>query len=278
MERPDGHPAHPRLPRHPTSERPLPRRRPRCRARQFPAPSRRRCPTSKIYYAVKANPAPEILRLLAAHGLVLRHRFGRRDRDGAGCRRAGGAASPSATRSRRSATSRAPTSSASACLPSTASRRSRRSRVPLPARRVFCRVLTDGEGAEWPLSRKFGCVPAMAVDVLRHAQAARPRRLWRVVPCRLAADRPVAPGIARWPTPSRCSRTLAEEGIVLKMVNMGGGFPTTLPEGRAGGAGLWPGDLRGADASISATTSRRRSSSRAAAWSAMPASSSRKSC
>src|SRR4029450_13192897 len=40
-----------------------------------------------------------------------------------------------------------------------------------PASRVFCRVLTDGEGAEGPLSRKFGCVPAMAVDVLRHAKS-----------------------------------------------------------------------------------------------------------
>src|SRR6185437_3654486 len=37
--------------------------------------------------------------------------------------------------------------------------------------RVFCRVLTDGEGADWPLSRTFGCVPAMAVDVLRRAKA-----------------------------------------------------------------------------------------------------------
>ena len=38
-----------------------------------------------------------------------------------------------------------------------------------PGARVFCRVLTDGEGAEWPLSRKFGCAPEMAVDVLAHA-------------------------------------------------------------------------------------------------------------
>jgi hypothetical protein len=45
-------------------------------------------PDSKIYYAVKANPAPEILRLLASSGLVLRHRFGRGNRDGDGCRRA----------------------------------------------------------------------------------------------------------------------------------------------------------------------------------------------
>jgi ornithine decarboxylase len=35
--------------------------------------------------------------------------------------------------------------------------------------RVFCRILCDCVGAEWPLSRKFGCVPEMAVDVLEHA-------------------------------------------------------------------------------------------------------------
>src|SRR4051812_9844709 len=35
--------------------------------------------------------------------------------------------------------------------------------------KVFCRILCDGAGAEWPLSRKFGCVPDMAVEVLEHA-------------------------------------------------------------------------------------------------------------
>ena len=35
--------------------------------------------------------------------------------------------------------------------------------------RVFCRILSDCVGAEWPLSRKFGCEPGMAVDVLEHA-------------------------------------------------------------------------------------------------------------
>src|SRR5215218_8865392 len=34
---------------------------------------------------------------------------------------------------------------------------------------VFCRILCDCAGAEWPLSRKFGCAPEMAVDVLEHA-------------------------------------------------------------------------------------------------------------
>jgi diaminopimelate decarboxylase len=35
-----------------------------------------------------------------------------------------------------------------------------------PGAKVFCRILYDCAGAEWPLSRKFGCDPEMAVDVL----------------------------------------------------------------------------------------------------------------
>src|ERR1019366_5734037 len=38
-----------------------------------------------------------------------------------------------------------------------------------PVARVFCRILFSCAGAEWPLSRKFGCDPEMAVDVLEHA-------------------------------------------------------------------------------------------------------------
>jgi ornithine decarboxylase len=40
-----------------------------------------------------------------------------------------------------------------------------------PGARVFCRVLTDGSGADWPLSRKFGCSFAMAADLLARARA-----------------------------------------------------------------------------------------------------------
>lgn len=38
-----------------------------------------------------------------------------------------------------------------------------------PGAAVFCRLLTSGIGADWPLSRKFGCDPAMAVDLLLEA-------------------------------------------------------------------------------------------------------------
>jgi ornithine decarboxylase len=39
-----------------------------------------------------------------------------------------------------------------------------------PGASVFCRILTDGRGAEWPLSRKFGCVPSMAAALLLRAK------------------------------------------------------------------------------------------------------------
>jgi ornithine decarboxylase len=94
-----------------------------------------------------------------------------------------------------------------------------------PGARVFCRILCDGTGAEWPLSRKFGCVPDMATDVLEHAHRLglvahgvsfhvgsqqRDPKMWDAA---LAA----AAGIFR---------ACAERGIHLSMVNLGGGFPT----------------------------------------------------
>ncbi|HVL70985.1 MAG TPA: type III PLP-dependent enzyme [Beijerinckiaceae bacterium] len=91
--------------------------------------------------------------------------------------------------------------------------------------KVFCRILCDGAGAEWPLSRKFGCVPDMAVEVLEHAHRLgleaygvsfhvgsqqRNTEAW---------DQALA-------SASAIFRTCAERGIRLSMVNLGGGFPT----------------------------------------------------
>src|SRR6202008_4279703 len=41
-----------------------------------------------------------------------------------------------------------------------------------PGARVFCRILVACDGAEWPLSRKFGCAPEMAIELLRRARGA----------------------------------------------------------------------------------------------------------
>jgi ornithine decarboxylase len=92
--------------------------------------------------------------------------------------------------------------------------------------RVFCRILCDGAGAEWPLSRKFGCEPEMAADVLEHGH-------------RLGLE---AYGISfhvgsqqgnvnawdrRWPRRRPCSGVRRPAGINLSMVNLGGGFPAS---------------------------------------------------
>ncbi len=94
-----------------------------------------------------------------------------------------------------------------------------------PGSRVFCRILCDCEGAEWPLSRKFGCEPGMAADVLEHAH-----RLGLVAygvsfhvgsqqRNTSAWDRALAAASAIF-------RECGERGIALTMVNLGGGFPT----------------------------------------------------
>src|SRR4029077_3104858 len=94
-----------------------------------------------------------------------------------------------------------------------------------PGSRVFCRILSDCAGAEWPLSRKFGCEPAMAVDVLEHAMqlGLEPFGVSFHVGSQQrnphAWDRALASAAAVF-------RECGERGINLAMVNLGGGFPT----------------------------------------------------
>jgi len=94
-----------------------------------------------------------------------------------------------------------------------------------PGSKVFCRVLADGAGAEWPLSRKFGCAPAMAVEVLERAHKLG-------LNAHGVSFHPGSqqPDLGAWgralADAAAVFRTLADKGIQLSMVNMGGGFPT----------------------------------------------------
>ena len=54
--------------------------------------------------------------------------------------------------------------------------RARKLAAAAPGATVFCRILVDGDGAQWPLSNKFGCDADMAVDLLVLAARAWPRR------------------------------------------------------------------------------------------------------
>src|ERR1700761_8047447 len=125
-------------------------------------------PDSRVFYAVKANPAPELLSLLASLGscfdtasvaeieMVLaagatpeRISFGntiKKERDIARAYALGVRLFAVDCQAEVEKIARA-----------------------APGAKVFCRILCDGAGAEWPLSRKFGCDPDMAVDVLEHA-------------------------------------------------------------------------------------------------------------
>ncbi len=146
----------------------MPRRRSRRRSRQLPG-LRQGAARHAGVLCREGQPGAGGAVAAGQARLLLRHRLGRRDRDGARGRRARPTASPTATPSRRSATSRAPMRSACGSSRSTARPRSRRSPAPRPARRCSAASCPTASGAEWPLSRKFGCEPAMAVDVLEHA-------------------------------------------------------------------------------------------------------------
>src|SRR5512139_1899585 len=125
-------------------------------------------PDTRVFYAVKANPAPEVLALLARLGSCF---------DTASVAEIEMALAAGATADRISYgnTIKKERDIARAfalgvrlfavdCKPEV----DKVARVA-PGSRVFCRILSDCVGAEWPLSRKFGCEPAMATDVLEHA-------------------------------------------------------------------------------------------------------------
>ena len=225
-------------------------------------------PDSRVFYAVKANPAPELLTLLVALGscfdtasvaeieMVLaagatpeRISFGntiKKERDIARAYALGVRLFAVDCKAEVEKIARA-----------------------APGAKVFCRILFGCAGAEWPLSRKFGCDPEMAVDVLEHAH-------------RLGLE---AYGVS-FHVGSQQRRTA---GLGRGAEVGGGDFPRLrgarhqavdgqsrrrLPDQVPQECRRWrPMAARssGRCASISATASRRRSSSRAAAWSAMPA-------
>ncbi|MBG0798575.1 type III PLP-dependent enzyme [Methylocystis sp. L43] len=181
-------------------------------------------PDTRVFYAVKANPAPEVLLLLASLGSCF---------DTASVVEVEQVLAAGATPDRISFgntikkerdVARAYALGVRLFAVDCEAEVEKIARVA-PGSKVFCRILCDGSGAEWPLSRKFGCVPEMATGVLEHAhrlglnaygvsfhvgsQQTNPR-MWD----------------AALKSASEIFRELAERGINLQMVNLGGGFPT----------------------------------------------------
>src|ERR1700750_1728980 len=181
-------------------------------------------PDTRVFYAVKANPAPEVLSLLAGLGSC----FDTASVAEIEMALAAGASpdriSYGNTIKKERDIARAYALGVRLYAVDCNAEVEKIARTA-PGSKVFCRILSDCVGAEWPLSRKFGCEPAMAADVLEHAhklgleayglsfhvgsQQKNPH----------AWDRALASAAAVF-------KECGERGLNLSMVNLGGGFPT----------------------------------------------------
>jgi ornithine decarboxylase len=94
-----------------------------------------------------------------------------------------------------------------------------------PGSSVFCRILTDGEGAEWPLSRKFGCELNQAGSLLYLATelGLKARGISFHVGSQMTNADAWRPCLAQ---AKQIFDRMAKHGIKLDLINLGGGFPT----------------------------------------------------
>jgi len=89
---------------------------------------------------------------------------------------------------------------------------------------VFCRLLVDAKGADWPLTRKFGCDAEMAVELLLQARALGldPKGLSFHVGSQqtdpLQWSQPIA-------VAAQIFHACAKHGLNLAFLNVGGGLP-----------------------------------------------------
>ena len=98
-----------------------------------------------------------------------------------------------------------------------------------PGSRVFFRLLTDGSGADWPLSRKFGTHPDIVFDLIKQAKKLD------VIPYGLSFHvGSQQRDIGQWDNAiSQCYylfESAKDIGVELGMINLGGGFPAHYNE------------------------------------------------
>ena len=93
-----------------------------------------------------------------------------------------------------------------------------------PGARVFCRLSVQERGAEWPLTRKFGCAPQEAVDLLLRARTLGLRPVGVSFHVGSQQTDP-----AQWAIAIRHAggvfRVCQRNGLALDLLNVGGGFP-----------------------------------------------------
>ena len=184
---------------------------------------RRYMPLAKIFYAVKANPAPEVVGLLrdldSSFDVASPNEIDLCMERGVGAERISFGNTIKKERDIAYAFERGVRLYAfdSSCELEKLARSA-------PGSRVFCRILVESTGAEWPLSRKFGCTPEMAVDLLRQAKTMGldPYGVSFHVGSQQTKVDQWDSAIER---AAKMFWALAETDINLRMINVGGGFP-----------------------------------------------------
>ena len=94
-----------------------------------------------------------------------------------------------------------------------------------PGARVYCRILVENEGADWPLSRKFGTsIDAAKILMLQAGDLGLdPYGLSFHVGSQQTTTRAYEVAIAKV---GMLFTDLMDAGVKLRMMNLGGGFPT----------------------------------------------------
>jgi ornithine decarboxylase len=183
----------------------------------------RSLPLARIYYAVKANPAPQILkRLVGLSSFFDAAGF----EEVAACLDAGAlpeAISFGNTIKKVSAISAAFARGVSLFAFDSPEELEKLAKHA-PGARVYCRVLVDNHGADWPLSRKFGTTVENAkVLMLRAGELGLdPYGLSFHVGSQQTTTRAYEVAIAKV---AMLFTDLTEAGVNLRMMNLGGGFP-----------------------------------------------------
>ena len=180
-------------------------------------------PDTKVFYAVKANPAPEVLRLLVELGSSF---------DVASVQETRDVLAAGATPDRISYGNPIKKESEIATafglgitlFAVDCDAEVEKVARAAPGSKVICRIRCDGTGAEWPLSRKFGCEPEFAPDILELAH-----RLGLVahgISFHVGSQQQnVQAWDAALASAAAVFRACSERGINLSLVNLGGGFP-----------------------------------------------------
>ncbi|ERI53291.1 type III PLP-dependent enzyme [Pseudomonas sp. AOB-7] len=182
-------------------------------------------PFAKVYYAVKANPAVEIIELLRDKGssfdIASIYELDKVMATGVGPERISYGNTIKKARDIRYFFDKG------VRLFATDSEADLRNIAKAaPGAKVYVRILTEGStSADWPLSRKFGCQPDMALDLLILAKQLG------LVPYGISfhvgsQQRDIDVWDAAIAKVKVIFERLKEEdGITLQMINMGGGFP-----------------------------------------------------